>query len=551
MSISVVMGIQDYLSGRGVEELLEADGGFAVKAVASSPDSLLAAVLDHEPDVILLDEGFGPAPALTVARDLVARLPWVAIVLLTREPTLDLHIGAADSGVRALVAMPPSLADLTARLTAAAWWSRTVRLGSEAKGSYDEAGTVLAVAGAKGGVGTTTLATQLAFVAAGAKDARVCLVDFDLFGADLAAYLATTATRSLLDLVGLADELSPGVLQPMLFPHESGVRVLFSPEDVTDAELITASVTRRTIGVLRAMFDVVVIDCGSQVVDAALPAIELADRVALVTTPDLLSIRSAHRVVDTWERLDVRRTAMVELVINRASRSAAVQPRLVGQTAAMPVCRVVVPAAFAALESLANEGATGLKNQKVLSRPLTALASHFGIHRPPVSRFAPLWRRRRPNDEGASERLPQPVADARARRREALIDSGRDRGMIGISVAVTQLLVVGGVIAIAQLVLLGTDAAALATVTPLAAQRVGAAGADKRPATAAEVDDLQVVRRVEADLRASQGSVLDHVTLARRGERLVVKLPVRFVVPLPGFEGFSLTSDAVIPRARP
>lgn len=530
MSISVVLGIQDRAAARAVEDLLGDDNGFVVKAVAGSADTLLAAVLDHEPDVVALDEGFGPAPALTVARDLVARLPWVAVVLLTREPTVELYATAGDSGIRALVAMPPSLADLSARLTAAAWWSRTVRLGSEAKGAYDEAGTVLAVAGAKGGVGTTTLATQLAFVAAGGEGRRVCLVDLDLFGADLAAYLGATPARSILDLVGLSDELNAGVMQPMLFPHESGVRVLFSPDDVTDAELVTASVVRRTIAVLRAMFDVVVIDCGSQVVDAALPAIELADRVALVATPDLLAVRSAHRVAETWERLDVRRTDSVELVLNRLSRSAAVQPRLVAQTSAMPVCRVGMPAAFGALEALANEGASGLRNHRALARPIVALATHFGIYRPPVSRFAPLWRRRRPEPAAAPGRREE-VPDAH----RLVAPSGDDRGSVAVDLVATSLLLVGGLLLTLQLLLLGWTALTLALVTPQTARQVG------RGTT---------VQDVQAELRRRDGTLLDDVLVERRGDRVVVSLPVPTAVPVAGLQGWPLVSDARIPGGR-
>ncbi len=535
MSISVVLGVRDPAEALSLQALLGDDSGFSVRAVVTSPESLFAEILDHEPDVVLLHEDFGPAPALTVTRDLVGRLPWVSVVLLTHEPSVELYAAAGDAGVRALVTLPPSLADLTARLTAGAWWSRTVRLGSEAKSSYDESGTILAVAGAKGGVGTTTLATQLAFVAAGPSNRRVCLVDLDLFGADLASYLGTDAERSVRELVDLSDELSPGVVQPVLYPHASGVRVLFSPDEVTEAELVTASVTRRTLGVLRTMFDVVVVDCGSQVVEASLPAVEIADRLALVATPDLLAVRAAHRRVETWEFLDARRRDAVELVLNRVSRSAAVQPKLVGQTAAMPVCRVSLPAAFGSLEALANEGASGLRHHRALSRPLTGLALHFGILPPPTSRFAPLWRRRGAAAVNGSHTEPahQALVEAPGDVSAEPVAEPADRGSLPADTAAIGVLLALGVFLLTQLALLGWAGAVLALATPAAADAVAGG------ATAEEV---------EANLRQGDGLLFDGATVSQRGDRVVVSVPTPLLVPLPGASVARLTSDAGVVR---
>ncbi len=547
MSASVVLAVHDPAIARSMEALLSDDTTIDVRAVATSPESLLAAILDHEPDVVLLHEGFGPAPALTVARDLVGRLPWVSIVLLTRDVTTELYASASDAGIRSLVSMPPSLSDLSARIAAASWWSRAVRVGSEAKTGRDEVGVVLAVAGAKGGVGTTTIATQLAFVAAGAKGRRACLVDLDLFGADLAAFMGTTPARNLFDLVDLSDELSPGIVHPALFPHESGVRVLFAPEDVADAELITASLIRRTVAVLRTMFDVVVLDCGSQVVEAVLPAIELADRVAVVTTPDLLAVRAAHRLAETWERLDVRRADVVELVLNRVSRNAAVQPRLVGQTAAMPVCRVHLPAAFPLLESQANEGASGLRTQRVLAKPLAALALHFGVHPPRTSRFTPLWRWHRASarqapDAGAPPAAGEPPGRPAAPAADDPLPGGPEpaaavpsvtpgtgeRGALPADLAALGLLLVVGVLLSVQLVLLGVAGAVLALDTPAAAQALAAG---------------TTVDEVQARLRA-RGALFADAEVSRRGDRVVVSVPVPLAVP--GISAGFMSSDATV-----
>ncbi len=522
MSLSVVLAVQDVVLSHALEDLLETETGVDVRAVATSAESLLGAVLDHEPDVVLLHEGFGPAPALAVSKELVGRVPWVGIVLLAREVTSDLFTAATDAGVRGVVSVPVSTAELLARLTATAWWSRTVRLGAEAKHDYERAGTVLAVAGAKGGVGTTTLAVQLAFVAAGAPNQRVCLVDLDLFGASLADYLGTVPARSMRELVDLSDELSPAVIHPVLFPHESGARVLFAPKDVMETELLTASLVRRTIAVLRGMFDVVVVDCGSRIYEASLPAVELADRVAMVATPDILAVRAAHDMCDSWEQLDVRQHGSVELVLNRTSKGSAVQPRLVGQTSAIPVCRTGVPAAFRSLEPLANEGATGLRGDRTLARPLQQLARHFGLVPTSGGGFVPLWRWRR---APVADREASATSDGPGR---AATRASTDRGSVPVSLPAMVLVMSLGLLLIVQVFTMGAAALVLALSTPT---------------VASEIAGGSTVERAEERLREGGSMFTRSADVALMGDRVAVTLHV----PTPfGLPDISLRSDAEV-----
>ncbi|MGL5809484.1 MAG: hypothetical protein ACRCYQ_06040 [Nocardioides sp.] len=406
MTVSVLLAVQEPPVAAALRDVLEADQRFSVRATAGSPDELVALALDHEPDTVVLHEAFGPAPALEIARDLIERLPWMSVVLLTREPSVELSGLAADVGVRSLVTWPISVTDLATRLTSAARISRAIRMGSEARADVDEPGLMVTLAGSKGGVGVTTLTSQLAFIAGAKPDRRICLVDLDFFGGDLAGYLGCGGARSILDLREVSDELSPGVLQPLLYPHDSGIRVLFAPDDIADGELVTESLVRRTLAVLRTMFDVVLVDVGCRMTEAALPAIELADKVVVVVTPDLTSLRQAHRLSDGWESLDVRGRA-TELVINRTSRGTAVQPRLVGQVSALPVCRVSIPVAEAAMERLANEGATGLRSHRSVARPLERLAEHLGLVPRRRGWFAPLWKRGLSDDDNSRNGVRQ------------------------------------------------------------------------------------------------------------------------------------------------
>src|SRR5690606_7616894 len=134
-------------------------------------------------------------------------------------------------GIRSVVRLPLTLAELQLAIVEANEWAQTVqaRLAAaiqQPKGGQLR-GRVVAIAGAKGGVGTTTVATQLALqFQRHDPERRVCLIDMDLQTGDVRAYLDLTHRRSITDLVEVAYELNTGHLDDAMFHHETGLRVL-------------------------------------------------------------------------------------------------------------------------------------------------------------------------------------------------------------------------------------------------------------------------------------------------------------------------------------
>jgi pilus assembly protein CpaE len=216
MSFQVILGVGNAAVGAEIRALLEESGEFRVLEAAGSAPDLVAAVARRDPDVVLIHEDLGPLPVLDLTRELGLRHPHVAVVLAVRDDTTATYSAAMDVGARGVLTLPLSLEELQARLTAAAVWSRTVRrhLSVELAGLSDlrgVGGTMVAVAGAKGGVGATVLAAHLALLAAAGQQ-RVCLVDFDLQAGDLPTVLDISYRRTVSDLVEVADELTARAL---------------------------------------------------------------------------------------------------------------------------------------------------------------------------------------------------------------------------------------------------------------------------------------------------------------------------------------------------
>jgi pilus assembly protein CpaE len=317
---------------------------------------LASGSIEELPEVVLVHERIGPVPALELIREVALRFPAIGVILVTGDAGPALFAAAMDSGARGLVGLPLSYEELAQRVLAAAAWSVGVRrhLGQGAEVFSGPGGTVVTVSGAKGGVGVTLSAVQLA-LAANASGMNTALVDLDLQAGDIASYLDVQFRRSIVDLASIQD-ISPRVLQDALFIHPTGMGLLLAPGEGERGEEVSDRAVRQIISALRHRYDVVVIDCGAQMSSANAAAIEMADTTLLVTTPDVISVRGAKRMVRLWERLQIRKAEETVTVVNRHTRISEIQPPLIERITGTRVSRSVIPANFKELQSVVDAG---------------------------------------------------------------------------------------------------------------------------------------------------------------------------------------------------
>ncbi|WP_052668990.1 AAA family ATPase [Nitriliruptor alkaliphilus] len=312
-------------------------------------------------DVVVLHEDFEGSADLQLAADLNRRYPDVSVVLLATDHTPELLRAAMFAGVRALVPLPLQLEELVGALTSAAEWAATVRdrMRDAGDGRSRNAGSLLVLAGSKGGVGTTTLSVLLSQHLAATEPSRsVCLVDLDLQTGDVRAMLDLNHRRSITDLVAVADELTTRHFDEALIRHASGVQVLLPPVDGELGEDVDTTAARRILAALRARFDLVIVDLGTTMTEASAAAVEMADRAIIVAQPEVPSLRGANRLLALWQRLAIR-DGEVHVVVNRTSRDHEIQPDLVDRVLKAPTLRTSVPARFRDLEAAVNTGDPG------------------------------------------------------------------------------------------------------------------------------------------------------------------------------------------------
>lgn len=366
----------------------EAMGSAELVACRSTTSALIDAAGDFpEIDVVLIHQDLGPAPVFDAIRDLSHRHPQVAILLVSPTMDPDTFTGAMEAGARGVVPHDPDVAELEGRVGRAAEWSRTLRRHLESASldlpASGVRGRIVAISGAKGGVGATTCAVQLAMVAAAAERV-VCLVDLDLQTGDVPAFLNLRHRRSISDLVEAGEEITPGMLAETLYVDPRGPHVLLAPEHGERGEDVNARATRRVLSALRSRYELVVVDCGSTMNEATAMAVELADSAIVTVTPDVPAMRGAQRLMSMWERLQVRSHEDVYSLVTRHSRKNEIQPDFLQQLLGTRVLRTPVPAAYRALEPGENHGDPTKVTDEGLRKAFTRLASELDLLKPPA-----------------------------------------------------------------------------------------------------------------------------------------------------------------------
>jgi len=303
----------------------EAEGLGEVRTVAS-PEKLRELLEPEVTSCILVDEALEGRIALPIVQELSRTYPLIPVVLLSRARTSESVVAAMDAGARTVLALPLSLEEISNRLLPVLAWSRAVR--SEASSREEitarRQGTITAVVGAKGGVGTSTVALMAA--AQLAQGTRTCLVDLDVRGGDLAAMTGISVRRSITDLADIAAEVSAREISEVMYPLPGGIALLPAPEQGETGEMLTESATRQILTMLRYQFDHVVLDCGNRLDDILAMGLDSADRALIVTTPDAPALRSVRRLSDALDRLDIARGRPFGLVVNLTSRQREIQP---------------------------------------------------------------------------------------------------------------------------------------------------------------------------------------------------------------------------------
>ena len=330
--------------------------GYRVVAASDEAEGLRLVAMEM-PGLILLDvalpstDGYQLVARIRRDESLTAHIP---IIMLTAERDVEQKIKSLRAGADDYLVKPTDPTFHPAELLARTRSLLTRFVPPERHESRPTLGRVLAFYGAKGGVGTTTIAINSA-VALQKEGRSVCLVDGNLQLGDHRVFLDLgTDLKSVVDVVS-APTIDADLVRRVIAHHESGIGLLLAPPSPESADLIRPEHMTTLLGVLRGMYDYVILDMDKRLDDANLGMIEVADAVFVVINADLACLKNVRLVLQTLSHLGYD-SGKFKLILNRSTAGTGISVQNAERALQRPIDHRIVDDYRAAIGSL-NSGA--------------------------------------------------------------------------------------------------------------------------------------------------------------------------------------------------
>jgi pilus assembly protein CpaE len=285
--------------------------------------------MDMRPDIIVMDINMPGMDGIAAAEIISQRLPNSPVIMMSVHGEAEHLKNAMLAGAREFLVKPFSAdefamsikrvheRELVRREQMQA--TRDAAAPPAAAGGEDgaEDHQIVTVFSPKGGVGRTTIATNLALAIRKNTDQRVALVDANLQFGDVGVLLnLNPKNRSMLDAVG-GGEPDRDILESVMIDHSTGIRVLLAPPSPEGADLVTPAYLRKMVDMLRENHEWVIIDLPSGLNDHTLGLLDAADQIMVVAALEITTIKNLRLFLEVADQLDYERSK-IRLVINRA-----------------------------------------------------------------------------------------------------------------------------------------------------------------------------------------------------------------------------------------
>jgi pilus assembly protein CpaE len=353
--------------GAGPRELVEATAGevgLAVRFCALRELGETARAAQDDP--IGIEIGADAGHALALVAELHSRLPRTTILVASADGSVGFIRKALEAGAHDVLSLPFQPGELHKALI------RSAHAGPRATAAPESLGEVITVCGARGGLGATTVAVNLASRLSTLTAAETALVDLDLQRGDVATFLNLTPVHSLANFATAPSEIDDLFLSSALTRHPNGVFVLPAPPEIEEADSVGHQEVKVALELLRAQFRYTVVDTARTITGATAAALEVSRRILLLSDLSVPGVRAARRAVELLTRLGVPLEHVELLVAEAAAGPVSVQDaaRAIGKEPFF-----VVPRDEASAADAMNHGAPLNGKPTKLALAMTELAA--------------------------------------------------------------------------------------------------------------------------------------------------------------------------------
>ena len=267
-------------------------------------------VAQTNPDIGFVALDSNPDKALDLVTSLARSAPDCSILVTSTSTDGNLILRTMRAGAKEFLTQPLKTEELAAAL------QRVSRQRFGSAGGTGRGCTMIAVTGATGGVGTTSLAVNLGCALAANSANSVVLLDLDLCLGDADVFLDTIPEYTLSDVAQNIGRLDLTLLKRSLTKHDTGLYLLPRPVQLEDARHVTAEELTRVLGLLKASFTHIIVDTSKSYSTLDMEVLTHADEVLLVTQLDLPCLRNVVRLMAYFKQT-ANLEDKIKIVVNR------------------------------------------------------------------------------------------------------------------------------------------------------------------------------------------------------------------------------------------
>ena len=330
-----------------VDDIIETRENLA-KLIGFEPDMTIVASADggHQavefakrdrPDVILMDINMPDMDGITATEIIANTVPESPIIMMSVQGEQDYLRRSMLAGAREFLVKPFSADELVNAIrhvheTEKVKRQRYQRLEPAQQQSPSlmsmlrpERGKIITFFSPKGGVGRTTISTNLAVALHQSTGKPVVLVDGSLPFGDIAVILnMSPKAKTIADLVGSFDQVDAEVMESVLVQHSTGIKVLLAPPTPEAAELITGANIKKVLETLREQYAFVIVDTWPSFQEQVLTMLDVADIILTLMTLEITSLKNVRVFMEIVEKLGYDEHK-VQLVANRNDSSGGIK----------------------------------------------------------------------------------------------------------------------------------------------------------------------------------------------------------------------------------
>ncbi len=338
-----------------VAKQLSFEKQFVVVGSVGSGQEAIDFAKRERPDVILMDINMEGMDGITATEIITNVVPESPIIMMSVQNEQDYLRRSMLAGAREFLVKPFSFDELINAIRKVYEIERVKRqryaqmvpaAGGPGAGvglpAAPERGKIITFFSPKGGVGRTTLATNLAVALHQSTQRTVVLVDGSLPFGDIAVILnMSPKAKTIGDLVGGFEQMDADVLESILVAHSTGIKVLLAPPRPESAELIQAGHIKRVLELLRESYAYVVVDTWPSYTEVVLTMLDVADTVLVPLTLEITCMKNVRAFLEVAQQLGYDEHK-VQLVANRNDSSGGIKASDVEASLARKIPHAVV-----------------------------------------------------------------------------------------------------------------------------------------------------------------------------------------------------------------